>query len=134
MDKINEITTNKGTLNMNAICLMFGHKMNYDYEVNIGAPTTCTRCGHKDPGFTASSAPPMPHIKPAKDAKSSFVFNPEVSTQINLLECLRGMVLKYCDRDENDLPKPAEEQRCPCVAGAQRLIYSIEFHHNPPPF
>jgi hypothetical protein len=47
---------------MNILCKIFGHKMYFD-TCDIGGPSTCKRCGHKEPAIVWTRIP-MPEVKP----------------------------------------------------------------------
>jgi hypothetical protein len=51
---------------MKLLCRIFGHRMFFDGAglAGVGGPSTCKRCGHKDPGIDwPRSYPQMPAVK-----------------------------------------------------------------------
>lgn len=44
---------------MSILCKIFGHKMRLDSS-NAAGPSTCKRCGHKEPGITWPKPPEKP--------------------------------------------------------------------------
>lgn len=50
---------------MRILCKIFGHKIHSD-SCDIAGPSTCKRCGHKEPAIKWDVTPPMPKVKPPK--------------------------------------------------------------------
>ena len=50
---------------MNILCKIFGHKMYFD-SFDIGGPTTCKRCDHKEPAIKLAYTIAMPKVRSPK--------------------------------------------------------------------